>query len=324
MYRLPIVTLAAGIAVAVVISGLECGPAHAQGKPVEPPRSVAQKPGGAVLSKEISEQRKIYQSRGDAVPAGYVIDRSLLSYTISLLPGFDRSLADLGPAQRWLDIGAGEGQAILDYYAPRYDAMHKEGQERRGSKARAVGVSIEDRRMPEWQQTAAQLEPGKISYFFGKTLSEYSLDELGKFELATDVYGGFSYTPRLSRFMEKALSLLEVNGFFYTLLIDVHPETWPDRPARPHTGFQTSIVNPDGSELKVCSWLKRIACVEVQCEAEPKWETPIERYRIRKICNDVAVPALESVHFVAGTPPARQFQLVNPSPAAPGAGGAAR
>ncbi len=316
--------IVAGVATVTGIVFPVCGPAHAQGKPVEPSRSVAQKPGGAALSKEISEQGKIYQSRGDAVPAEYVIDRSLLSYAISLLPGFDRSLADLGPAQRWLDIGAGEGQAILDYYAPRYDAMHKEGQERRGSKARAVGVSIEDRRMPEWHQTAAQLEPGKISYFFGKTLSEYSADELGKFDLATDVYGGFSYTPRLSRFMEKALSLLEVNGVFYTLLIDVHPETWPGRPARPHTGFQTAIVNPDGSELKICSWLKRIACVEVQCEAEPKWETPIERYRIRKICNDVAVPALESVHFIAGTPPARQFRLVNPSPAAPGAGGAAR
>ena len=312
-----VAAVAAAIGTAVPVSG----PAQAQDKPAAPPRSVVQKPGSAVLSKEISEQAKIYQSRGDVVPAEYVIDRSLLSYTISLLPGFDRSLADLGPAHRWLDIGAGEGQAILDYYGPRYDAMHKE---RRGSKARAVGVSIEDRRTSEWHQTAATLEPDKIRYYFGKTLGEYSIDELGKFDLATDVYGGFSYTTRLSRFMEKALSLLEVNGVFYTLLIDVHPETWPDRPARPHTGFQTSIVNPDGSELKVCSWLKRIACVEVQCAAEPKWETPIERYRIRKTCNDVTVPALESVHFVAGTPPARQFRLVKPSPAPQGGSGAAR
>ena len=40
--------------------------------------------------------------------------------------------------------------------------------------------------------------------------------------------------------------------------------------------------------------------------------------------DSATISALESVHFVAGTPPARQFQLVNPSPAAPGAGGAAR
>lgn len=317
MSRLLRAAIPLGVAIAVGISGLACAPAQAQGKPAASPRSGA-------LSKEISEQAKIYQSHGDVVPTQYVIDRSLLAYTISLLPGFDRALAELGPAQQWLDIGAGEGQAILDYYEPRYDAMHKEGRERRGSKARAVGVSIEDRRTTEWHQAAAQLEPGKIRYLFGKTLSEYSPDELGKFDLATDVYGGFSYTPRLSRFMEKALSLLELNGVFYTLLIDVHPEIWPNSSARPHSEFQTAIVNPDGSELKVCAWLKRIACVEVQCEAESTWETPIERYRIRKICKDVAVPALESLHFVAGMPPARQFRLVKPSPAAPGTGSAAR
>lgn len=324
MNRLLRVAIPLGVAVAAGIAGSGFAPAIAQNDPVKSPRQALETFTSPAIKEEVSKQVKIYQSRGDVVPTQYVIDRSLLAYTISLLPGFDRSLADLGPAQQWLDIGAGEGQAILDYYEPRYDAMHKEGRERRGAKARAVGVSIEDRRTPEWHQTAAQLEPDKIRYLFGKTLSEYSLDELGKFDLATDVYGGFSYTPRLSRFMEKTLSFLKLNGVFYTLLIDVHPETWPNSSARPHTGFQTSIVNPDGSELKVCAWLKRISCVEVQCEAEPKWDTPIERYRVRKICNDVAVPALESVHFVAGTPPARQFQLVKPSPAAPGGSSAAR
>lgn len=315
--------MTAGVALAV--GGAVPVNGQVPGKPGEPPRGMVQKPAtSTAISKEISEQARIYQSRGDVVPAEYVIDRSLLSYTISLLSGFDRSLADLGPAQRWLDIGAGEGQAILDYYGERYDAMHKEGREQRGSKARAVGISIEDRRTPEWQQTAALLEPDKIRYLYGKPLRQYSLDELGKFSLASDVFGGFSYTPQISRFMEKVLSLLEVEGVFYTLLIDVHPENWTNRPARPQTVFQTQIVNADGSELKVCSWLKRIACVEVLCEAEPKWDTPIERYRIRKTCNEVVVPALESVHYIAGTPPARQFLLTSPPPSASRSGAAAR
>jgi len=297
--------IAAGVATAIGTAVTVCGPALAQDKPVAPP-------GGATFTQEMSEQTKIYQTRSDVIPAGYVIDRSLLAYTINLLPDFDHALAELGPAQRWLDIGAGEGQAILDYYGSRYDAMHQEGRVRRGSKARAVGISIEDRRKPVWHETAATLEPDKIRYLFGKTLSERAPDELGKFNLATDVFGGFSYTPRISRFMERTLSLLEVNGVFYTLLMDVHPETWTKSSARPHTTFQTGIVNPDGSELKVCAWLKRIACVEVHCETDAKWDTPVERYRIRKTCNDVVVPALESAHFVAGTPPARQFRLVTP------------
>lgn len=317
---------AAGFAVTVGIAGIWCAPVLAQGNPAKPPSAAAKKPADPALGREFSEQAKIYQSQGDVVPAEYVTDRSLLSYAITLLPEFDGSLAELGPTDRWMDIGAGEGQAILDYYGSRYDAMHPDGREQRGSKAQAVAISIEDRRTDEWHQTAANLEPGKIKYFFGKPLSQYSADELGKFSLATDVYGGFSYTSNLSRFMEKVLASMESGGSFYTLLIDVHPETWSKPPQRPRSGFQTEIVNADGSEIKVCTWLKRISCVQVTCEQEAKWDTPIERYRIRKACADVKVPVLRSVHFAAGTPPARRFQSAGPLSAAPavGSGRAAR
>lgn len=301
---------------AAIAAIMACMPAYGQGKSAKPPRSAVKKLPEAVLKKEAAEQARIYQSRGEAVPETYVIDRSLLSYAATLLPGFDRSLAELGPAHRWLDVGAGRGKAILDYYGERYDAMHPQGREQRGSKAQAVAISIEDRRTAHWHQTAAALGGDKIRYLFGKRLREYSPQELGRFNLATDVYGGFSYTSRLSLFMENILALLEVNGSFYTLLINVHPENWPGRSARPPSaGFQTEILNADGSEVKVCSWLKRISCVQVTCETDPESETPIERYQVRKICEGVVVPALEPVYFSAGTPPARQYQLLAPQPA---------
>lgn len=301
---------------AVCITGLLVMPdfACAQNKVVKP-RSAAVKPPSAPMQKEINEQTRIYQSRGEQVPADYVTDRSLLSYTITLLPDFDLSLAKLGPADRWLDIGAGQGRAVLDYYGERFDAMHAEGREQRGSKARAVALSIEDRRTAEWQQIAVTLEPGKIEYRFGKRLREYAPEELGRFKLATDVYGGFSYTANLSLFMEQVLAMLEVNGSFYTVLIDVNPEHWPQRPTTPRAPFQTGIISAAGAEVKVCSWLKRIRCAEVTCEVDTRSATPIERYRVKKTCENTAVPALESTHFVAGTPPARQFQLMEPAAA---------
>ena len=174
--------------------------------------------GSSPISKEVSKQEDIYQSRGEKVPEGYVVDRSLLAYTFILSSAFDRSLENLGPTDRWLDIGAGQGQAILDYYAPRYDSMHMEGRERRGKKAQSVAISIEDRRTPSWHQTAASLEANKIRYLFGKRLRAYSLEELGKFQVISDLLGGFSYTTSLSLFMENALVLLELNGNFYTIL----------------------------------------------------------------------------------------------------------
>ncbi len=268
------------------------------------------------LDEEASKQSRIYQSRGDQVPEGYVIDRSLLSYSLTLSADFHRSLAKLGRQDRWLDIGAGEGRAILDYCTSKYDAMH--AQERRGEKAQAVAISIEDRRTHQWHRTSARLEAEQIQYLYGRRLRDYSRDELGQFQIITDVMGGFSYTRQLSVFMEKALTLLDVNGSFYTVLQDVHAENGIDRPFYPGARFLTEIANGDGAEVRVCSWLKAITCVEVACDTKAETTPPIEVYRIRKVCNSVKVPSLVSTHFEAGTPPERGFRLTHPLPAPPG------
>ena len=55
----------------------------------------AQQSANERLSEEASKQSGIYESRGAAVPQGYVIDRSLLSYTFILPSEFNQSLADL-------------------------------------------------------------------------------------------------------------------------------------------------------------------------------------------------------------------------------------
>ena len=289
-----------------------------------PGTAYSQRAVSPAFSEEAAKQESIYRSQGEQVPEGYVIDRSLLSYTFILSSEFDRSLANLGPQDRWLDIGAGQGRAILDYYTPRYDSMHAEGRERRGKKARAVAMSIEDRRTPQWHQTATSLEANQIQYLFDRRLREYSLEELGRFQVITDVIGGFSYTRDLSLFMEKALGVLEMNGNFYTLLQDVHSENGANIPHYTGSPFLTEIANADGSKVKICSWLKSITCVRVTCEFKSELKPAIEAYRIQKVCNDVTVPSLVAIHFEAGTPPERGFQLANPSPASPGPTGATR
>lgn len=268
-------------------------------------------PGSSKLTEELSKQEQIIRSQGEKRPEGYVIDRSLLSYTHTLPAEFDRSLADLGSKDRWLDIGAGRGQAILDYFAERYDSMHPDGRGRRGRKAQAVAMSIEDRRTPLWQQTAADLGADKIRYLTDKRLRDYSLQELGRFHIITDVIGGFSYTQDLTLFMEKTLEFLEPNGSFYTVLQDVHSEEGTNKPYYAGAPFLTEITNADGSEVKICSWLKSISCVEVTCELRSGWIPPIEVYRVRKVCNGVTVPTLVPIHFEAGTPPERGFKLKN-------------
>jgi hypothetical protein len=261
----------------------------------------------AMLREEFAQQQKIYEITDESLLASYVVDRSLQNYVRALSPDFDRALASLGPQDRWLDIGAGMGFAVLDYYNPNYDLLHPEGKTRRGRKAQAVAISIENRRHLGWQVTAARLAPGQIRYLSGRRLREYTTAELGRFQLITDVYGGFSYTTDLSRFMENVLDFLVLQGSFYSVLQDVRAEDGSNAPFSPDSSFMTEIAKADGSQTGVCQWLKSIGCAQATCEFR-NWRPSVEVYSVRKVCNEVMVPRLEPTFYKAGMPPARQFQ----------------
>jgi SAM-dependent methyltransferase len=272
----------------------------------------------AAMEEEFKKQAAIYNTTGQNVPEGYVIGRSLMGYATLLSPDFRNALGKLSARDRWLDIGAGEGRAMLDYATAKYEAMLQRASRDQG-RAAVIAMSIEDRRTPHWHEAAKELSEDRLRYLFGKSLRDYSLAELGQFELITDVIGGFSYTRDIAQFMEQTLRFLAVNGTFYTLLQDVSSEAGDNKPyyhdKPPFVGapFLTEIVNADGKELKVCSWLKRITCVEVACNFNPNTTPPTETYRIRKTCDDVAVPALEPVHYEAGTPPERRYVVKSPA-----------
>jgi hypothetical protein len=54
--------------------------------------------------------------------------------------------------------------------------------------------------------------------------------------------------------------------------------------------------------------------VEVVCEPKPQFAPPLEAYRVRKVCNNIAVPQLVPLAYEAGTPPQRKYELVSPAP----------
>jgi SAM-dependent methyltransferase len=257
------------------------------------------------IDDEITKQEKIFQKRGAEVRSGYVTNRGLSEYAEVLPTGFCDALGTLGSSDRWLDIGAGSGQAILDYYASEQNAAPAQKCGRSAAKARAVAISIEDRRTDNWQQQAARLGD-RIRYLSGKRLRQYSLEELGKFQIITDVYGGFSYTEDLSGFMERALRLLEIGGGFYTLVQGVHLQNGKDKTG---ISYQTELVDAAGRDVKLCSWLKKASCVKVACESKSDWEQPTELIKINKVCSDVSVPPIKLLKCQAGYPPARRFQL---------------
>jgi SAM-dependent methyltransferase len=266
----------------------------------------SQEPAQPRIDEEFAKQEKIYRSRGAEVPSGYVTNRGLSDYAQLLPSGFCDALGSLGSSDRWLDVGTGEGQAILDYYAPVDDAVPAGKCAQLAGRARSVAMSIEDRRTDKWQQQAASLGDDRISYLSGKGLRHYSREDLGKFQIITDVYGGFSYTEDLSQFLEKVLSLLETGGVFYTLVQGVHLEDGKDKP---DNSYQTELVDAAGRDVKVCSWLKQTTCAKVACESKTDWDAPTELINIRKVCSDVSVPRMKLLKYEAGNPPGRRFQL---------------
>ena len=260
-----------------------------------------------LINRAIREQDDIYRSRGELVPEGYVIDRSLLSYTHTLSQTFDRALEALDKDHRWLDIGAGEGQAILDYFGPRFDAMHPLPNKRSRHKARAVALSIEDRRTARWPATASLLKTGQIQYLSGKRLREYPNGTLGRYNLITDVVGAFSYTRDLTLYMQIALNALEADGNLFTLLTDARPSVAKRRPFFETDTYLTEIIRPDGRSENVCNWLRQISCIEVICNEKSGWQPPVETFHLHKTCEITTVPPLTLTSFVAGTPPSRRF-----------------
>ena len=286
-------TAAARLAVLIVITkalGLRAGWSQ---EPAQPP-----------INEEFLEQEKIYRSRGADGRRVYTTDRGLSRYTELLPSGFCDALGRLGSSDRWLDVGAGQGEAILDYYLPEDAAAEKcRGS---GARARAVAISIEDRRTEDWKQQAAGLGDDRIRYLFGKRLRQYSPEELGKFQIITDVYGGFTYTEDLSLFVDKVLSLLEVGGSFYTLATGVRLEDGKDKLG---SLYLTELEDAFGRPLKVCSWLKKISCVQVTCDSKSDLKRPTQLIKIQKVCSDTSVPRMKLVEFEAGYPPGRCFQL---------------
>ncbi|HEY1232232.1 MAG TPA: class I SAM-dependent methyltransferase [Candidatus Binatia bacterium] len=283
--------MASRLALVILITLQSLGAAWVQ-EPVQPR-----------IDEEFGKQEKIYHRHGTA---SYVANRGLSNYAEVLPKGFCNALGSLGGSDRWLDIGAGEGQAILDYYAAQDAPASAEMCGGSGPKANAVGISIEDRRTDKWKQQAARLGDDRLRYLSGKRLRQYSLEELGKFQLITDVYGGFTYTENLSGFIEKALSLLEIGGALYTVLPAVHLEDGTDKLG---TWYKTELVDATSRPIKVCSWLKQAACTDVSCESKANWDEPTQLIKIRKVCSGVSVPRTNLVEYTAGTPPGRRFQL---------------
>lgn len=250
---------------------------------------------------------QIYWSRLRIKNNGFAVERGLSDYVDKLGQGFHQDLLSLKEKDRWLDVGAGEANASLDYLVNT------------GSR-RAFTVAVTaDPRPSNWNglpriKAALNKRNPRFRYLMGKYIEKYSVEELGgQFQLITDVYGAFSYSPHVDETLRAIGDLMAVGGRFYTILNvgdgkSVHRETEPLA--------TLAIQDSRGRNVPLLDWIHRFQCLELDLQntryvQHTHGDGGDEVYRIalKKNCKEIYIPALELVNFFDGQPPERQYKL---------------
>ena len=121
------------------------------------------------------------------------------TYLYELGSSFLDRLRGLGPGQRWLDVGAGEALAMLNYLLdPTF--QHK-------VELTAIAVSIpEEARIAEIQAIAPSFR-----YVAGR-IESVEAEALGEFDLITDVVSALAYSEDVSATLRAEIRRLSVGG----------------------------------------------------------------------------------------------------------------
>jgi SAM-dependent methyltransferase len=126
----------------------------------------------------------------------YVRQRDLNDY-FDFFPGFSNTLVDLRSDQHWIDFGAGEGRAIIEYYFAR----------RGQAQTTAIGFT-------EPQAFPILLEHFNSQYLSGP-FERMDLSTIEPADLMTDLMGVFTYTHYLEHYLKQSIALLKTGGEFY-------------------------------------------------------------------------------------------------------------
>ncbi len=200
----------------------------------------------------------------------FVTDRRLYEYQATLHPDFMFALSRLSPDQHWIDLGAGKGNALIDF-ARSFKNINQ---------------------APELTAVAYKLDRWfSLPSFSGKLKSQVGAFESQntsawkKADVVTDVFGVLSYTHTLSAALQKTFDLLDTNGELYI-------ETTP----------YATRVRWNDEYLPLLDFLARIPGLEVVGK--------YGQIKVIKRTETIKVPNLKLINYKDDAPPTRQFEVV--------------
>ena len=245
-------------------------------------------------SRQIAERKQIEADPKKQLELNYFkVNRPLrgfsqINYESELLESLVPRLEKLTPEDQWVDMGAGEGRALLDYLQ---DAHFPK-------KAKIAAVSF---KKPEsvLEKDIQAIDPN-FHYFEG-LVENLEISQVGKAKLITDVYGPLHYTDDLSTVLQKYVDVLEPGGEILT----------PGFRQVGQDGKTNSIHFAVGGTASYTYWLKEIPGLKV-IEIPITGDARNTALIIKKVSPEVKIPKLKLYHLYPGSPPWRIFEEVSP------------
>jgi hypothetical protein len=250
---------------------------------------------------------------------GFVTNRGFAEYNRLLglepeIASLDQTLQNLPKNSYWIDAGAGYGAAFKTVFSdPRFNHI---SQMLGLSFAAPMGLNIHALQT-ESNGRIKYLETGYLeNHIESEFLSEQIRPFQNKADLITDIFGPISYTSDLDKVLNIYFKLLKKNAklrFLYTVTEGAPKDIDTDKIFDHRLNLISGSQNSVKFLFDQVRGIKHQILIKDQIKTTYK-TTTVFLIEIQKISDVVIVPQIETVNFVAGTPPYRFFKVHSLTP----------
>ncbi len=219
----------------------------------------------------------------------YNYTRRLKDYMTSLEDSFSGYINTLKKGDVWLDSGAGDALAQVDYL-------------KRGGVATVIAL---DARQTENKETLGALLQFSLQfrYFQGRYTENYQPQELYPLKLITDVCGAIAYSSHLDRVLKVLLASLVPGGRLY---FEMDDSTAPLQANSSDRLIINKVTDKGEVHVAAADYFNAIKGIEFKVGHAVYGGDTIGTYFVRT-SEKLYVPSLEIKGYEAGSPPRKTY-----------------
>ncbi len=186
--------------------------------------------------------------------------RDLVSYLSDFPSEFADDLFKLGPQAKLLDAGGGafyfaeevvalrklpsSSKELSPKLTPRLSTFLDTPLTHR-PQVTAISLNLERKNIPSYE--------GRLKLLWGRFFAEIPEEELGKFDLITDLKGIFAYSPDADEVLRRYVSLLNDSGVIYLYLGEDEKGF----------SFTSSVKTKAGKKVSLAEWVEGLGGLKV-------------------------------------------------------------